>query len=561
MTTVVESLVVTLGLDAKDYKRGAEEAKDAQETMWFSAQDTAKKVEASQQRQARSFAQFGAFQRRESEADRQRRVVQQRQERAAELERRRAANEERRRREQQSRRNQQQAEEERRRTGDQIDRLRAIGLYAAAATLGFDSLKGAITTYANTANEVANASYLAPTIGTDLHKLQVLGNAYNEVGGKAEDAAGDIAKLAHAQFSIQTHAPDQMAAYLSSRLGLQYTELFDKTGKAKDPTQLMDLIRTRIQGITADLTQQAMLAREMGLSESFIRLQLEKQGDERAATLKAAEKAAKVNEKGADNTRQLQTQWQRFMNMITGTKQEIVSSTAGGLASVIASITNAGTNGPQGTSSNALEFHARGYEGAKPYEASFAAAEKKYGLPTGLLANVAHQESNFNPNAVSPAGAVGLMQLMPNVFPGAGKDVNKDIDTAAAELSRLYKHYKGLYGQQMALKLSLAAYNAGEGHLDHVIKGDKDKEGKPYALRPETLNYVPSVMSGVRQHDAFAAGAVVPAGSTASSGSTNVQIDSITVNTQAKDAQSVAKELPDALKRKGVVAQANKGMT
>lgn len=550
MPTVVESLVVTLGLDSKGYKKGAAEAKEAQETLWFSVQDTAKKVEAVTKKRSKA-------------------------EREAEREQKKAAREKKKQEEEAARRAQQQADDDKKRTDAQIGRLKAVGLYVAAAVFGFDSLKGALSSYNEASKDLANTDYLAPTIGTTLHQLQTLGNAYKEVGGSAQDAGSDIAKLAHAQFSIQTHAPDQMAGYLASRLGIQYTELFDKTGKAKDPTALMDLIRTRIQGITSDMTQQAMLAREMGLSEAFIRLQLQKQSDERANIVAKADQTARATAKDAANARKLETSKSNLGNTITGRMQQLVGYTAGDAALMIDRITaliNGNLNTQYGGEALAKlgikdqQFTPGNFAGAAPYAAQFAAAEKKYGLPAGLLANIAHQESNFNPAAKSSAGAVGLMQLMPNVFPGAGKDVNQDIDTAAKELSRLYNASIEHFGQRAALQIALASYNAGSGNVSHVIMGDEHLEGpnkgKPYALRPETLNYVPSVMSGVRQHEAFAAGATTPAGTAASAGSTtSVQIDSITVNTQAKDAQGVAKELPDALKRKGVVAQANKGMT
>lgn len=547
MPTVVESLVVTLGLDPKGYKKGAAEAKEAQETLWFSAQDTAKKVETIDKKTSQRKARI-------SEEDKKR------------------ANEETRRKRDQDRRAQQSADDDKKRTDAQIGRLKSLGLWAAAAVFGFDSLKGALSSYNETSKDLANTDYLAPTIGTTLHQLQTLGNAYKEVGGSAQDAQMDIAKLAHAQFSIQTHAPDQMAGYLASRLGIQYTELFDKTGKAKDPTALMDLIRARIQGITSDMTQQAMLAREMGLSEAFIRLQLQKQSDERADIVAKADQAARATEKNAAGAKKLQTSEAGLGNAISGRMQQLVGYTAEGAAQMIDRITalvNGSLNTQRGSEAlTALgikdqQFTPGNFAGAAPYATQFTAAEQKYGLPAGLLANIAHQESNFNPNAKSSAGAVGLMQLEPKFFKGAGQDVGKDIDMAAAELSRLYNINRKLFGERAALQVALADYNAGQGIVSGVIMGDQvDRNGKPYALKPETLNYVPSVMSGVRQHEAFAAGATASPGSaTSSGGSTSVQIDSITVNTQAKDAQGVAKELPDALKRKGVVAQANKGMT
>lgn len=547
MPTVVDSLVVTLGLDAKSYEKGKKEAEASQADLLKSTQQNAEKVEAIQKKRSKS-------------------------DREAERERRKAAAEEKRRKIEEARRAQQQAEDDKKRTDAQIGRLKAVGLYVAAAVFGFDSLKGALSSYGEASKDLANADYLAPTIGTTLHRLQTLGNAYKEVGGSAQDAQTDIAKLAHAQFSIQTHAPDQVAGFLASRLGIQYTELFDKTGKAKDPTQLMNLIRTRIQSITSDMTQQAMLAREMGLSEAFVRLQLEKQSDERAEIVAKADKAARATAATAAAAKSLETSKANLGNAISGRIQQAVGYSAEGVSRMIDRITslvNGSLNTDRGNESlktlgiKDQQFTAGNFPGAKPYAAQFAAAEKKYGLPAGLLANVAHQESNFDPTAKSAAGAVGLMQLMPGVFPGAGKDVGADIDTAAKELSRLYSASVDRFGQRAALQIALASYNAGSGNVSHVLMGDTNPHtGKPYSLKPETLNYVPSVMSGVRQHETFAAGASAPASSTAGAvGNTNVQIDSITVNTQAKDAHGVAKELPDALKRKGVVSQGNTGMT
>lgn len=551
MPTVVDALVVTLGIDTKAYEKGKKEAEASQADLLKSSRQNAAKVEDVDKKTAQRKVQL-------NDADKKRAI------------------EEKKRKQDAARLAQQQSDDDKKRSDAQIGRLKAVGLYVAAAVFGFDSLKGALSSYNETSKDLANTDYLAPTIGTTLHQLQTLGNAYKEVGGSAQDAQTDIAKLAHAQFSIQTHAPDQVAGYLASRLGIQYTELFDKAGKAKDPTQVFDLIRTRIQGITSDMTQQAMLAREMGLSEAFIRLQLQKQSDERTEIVAKASQAARATEKDAAGTKKLETSKAGLGNAIAGRMQQLVGYTAEGAAQMIDRITalvNGSLNTQRGTEAlqtlgiKDQQFTAGNFAGAAPYAKQFAAAEAKYGLPAGLLANVAHQESNFNPNAVGPmtkyGQAKGLMQLMPGVFPGAGKDVNADIDTAAKELSRLYNASVERFGQRAALQIALASYNAGSGNVSHVLMGDTDKAGNPYALRPETLNYVPSVMSGVRQHETFAAQGATPTGAAnvSSGGTTNVQIDSIAVHTQAKDAQGVAKELPDALKRKGVVAQANTGMT
>jgi soluble lytic murein transglycosylase-like protein len=56
------------------------------------------------------------------------------------------------------------------------------------------------------------------------------------------------------------------------------------------------------------------------------------------------------------------------------------------------------------------------------FSSLFSATEQKYGLPPGILAATAQVESSGNPNAVSPKGALGLMQLMPTTAKGLGVD-------------------------------------------------------------------------------------------------------------------------------------------
>jgi hypothetical protein len=115
------------------------------------------------------------------------------------------------------------------------------------------------------------------------------------------------------------------------------------------------------------------------------------------------------------------------------------------------------------------------------YANAFAAAEQAHNLPSGLLAAVAQQESGGNPNAISGAGAQGLMQLMPSTAAGLGVnafDPQQAIDAAAKILSRNLKHYGG------SVDLALAAYNAGSGAVDRY------GGVPPYS---ETQNYVRSI--------------------------------------------------------------------
>ncbi len=116
-----------------------------------------------------------------------------------------------------------------------------------------------------------------------------------------------------------------------------------------------------------------------------------------------------------------------------------------------------------------------------PYAALFEAAQRKYGVPATLLAAVAHQESGFSPQAVSPAGARGLMQLMPGTAKGLG--VNPDDPAQAVDgAARMLRNLITEFGR---VDHAVAAYNAGPGAV-HRYRGIP-----PY---PETRRYVPAVL-------------------------------------------------------------------
>ncbi len=118
-----------------------------------------------------------------------------------------------------------------------------------------------------------------------------------------------------------------------------------------------------------------------------------------------------------------------------------------------------------------------------PYAELFQAAAAKYGVDAKLLVAVARQESGFNAKAVSPAGAQGLMQLMPGTAAGLGVKNSFDPAQAIDGATRLLKSLIGEFGRT---DLALAAYNAGPGAV-------KRYDGiPPY---PETQNYVRSIMA------------------------------------------------------------------
>ncbi len=141
-------------------------------------------------------------------------------------------------------------------------------------------------------------------------------------------------------------------------------------------------------------------------------------------------------------------------------------------------------------------------------DAIFEEAAAKFQISPQLLKSVAKAESNFNPNAVSHAGAMGVMQLMPGTAKNLGVtdafDARQNIMGGAKYLKENLDRFGG------NVELALAAYNAGPGAVQ--------KYGgiPPYK---ETQNYVKKVTSYMGGDALFANKSVTTGGSSYSSGS------------------------------------------
>jgi hypothetical protein len=110
-------------------------------------------------------------------------------------------------------------------------------------------------------------------------------------------------------------------------------------------------------------------------------------------------------------------------------------------------------------------------------------AAKKYLLPDSFVRSVMKAESGFQANAVSPKGAIGLMQLMPDTARALGvdpRDPYQNADGGAQYLRQLLAKYENEPNQVL---LALAAYNAGTGAVERYHGVPPYPETREYILR------------------------------------------------------------------------------
>jgi soluble lytic murein transglycosylase-like protein len=120
-------------------------------------------------------------------------------------------------------------------------------------------------------------------------------------------------------------------------------------------------------------------------------------------------------------------------------------------------------------------------------EAAIQQAAARHNVDPNLVRSVIKVESNFNPNAVSRKGAMGLMQLMPSTARSLHVtnpfDPQQNVDAGVRHLKQLLESYGG------NVKLSLAAYNAGAGAVARSAGIPRFAETQNYVRRITNLYY------------------------------------------------------------------------
>lgn len=118
------------------------------------------------------------------------------------------------------------------------------------------------------------------------------------------------------------------------------------------------------------------------------------------------------------------------------------------------------------------------------YAHLFMRAEYLYGLPPRLLARMAQQESNFDPNAINPSGAQGIMQIIPKWHPGVDPFSPVEAIPYAGNFVRQNYNKFGSWAK------ALGAYNWGPGNMSKI----EDKYNWLLLTPAETQKYVTRIL-------------------------------------------------------------------
>ncbi|APR81185.1 Soluble lytic murein transglycosylase precursor [Minicystis rosea] len=157
----------------------------------------------------------------------------------------------------------------------------------------------------------------------------------------------------------------------------------------------------------------------------------------------------------------------------------------------------------------------------EPFVAGVRALEAQHAMPRGLIHAIMRQESAFDPIIVSPASAVGLMQLMPSTAKQAASEIplpfeegdlvrpDVNLKLGAFYLAKLLKMFQG------NVVLAAAAYNAGPRAVSHWVEPEIENDLDLWVARipfDETRNYVARVAQNLARYQWLAGGdaAVTP---------------------------------------------------
>jgi hypothetical protein len=521
MATVIDSLLVTLGLDAKPFKKGADEAARAQKQLRDNTQKTSNEI---------------------------------------------------------------------------VEGIARVGRAATLLFLGFEGIKGAINYFAGLNAAEADLGRLAKSLGLTAHEVNAWGTAISLNGGKANEFGGDLQQLSSAITGLYTSGAQSPLTDMLRRAGVA---LKDARGNTRDLTDILNQYGAYLRQF--DQATAFNLGKQAGLSDSTVRFLLQDEAT-RTRLLKLAEQQNAVNDESVKKAQALQEQWRLIGLQITGAGQKILSAITpvvqglfdnfktiftllskaadylqpllsilnkignaisplinplAALAKILHighdkdiadAITTAPTVSATGTASGTIDRRPRGIRNNNPGNL------RVYPGYTGP------QENGFRIFATPQEGYDALRAQLRLNYGRGFNTINSAIPQYLGNDAK--NNNIPAYIQDVIKRTGVSgSAQLTTAQLEAVAQAITQHEGNGALLASYGPN--PNALRAAQFATAQATTGAAQAapGGGGNSATTSVQIDEIVINTQATDATGIADALPAALKRKGVVAQADSGMS
>lgn len=413
-------------------------------------------------------------------------------------------------------------------------------------------------------------------------RLRNFQNISEMFGGSAEDATKTVAGLQRAIFNLTFNGQMSDQLVMLARLGVRFQDAAGHARDFKDVfLDSAEAIQQAQANGTMTGGEAYQFLTQAGYDPGLARAALGGRGAAQAALdrQEARRQVTGADVAAATANEQAITSVGQAKDAAGVAAQRIASPLITGTASAAEGLINAGAAGdvsvaweawkkgiePAAQALGDLADKARGLSdilggavhrlgrGRSAFEGTIQGAAKKYGVDPEILAGLLSTESGFDPTARNPkTGATGIAQFMPRTAAGrgfvAGQDPDRDIYEAARYLAELNGHFrKSGQPADAAMDDALMAYNAGERRVrtsSMMTEGGKDLTGETLAYPGQIYEYAEGARSG----------------GGAGGGSSRVDIGEVNVYTQATDADGMADGAAGALQRKMNASHAEQGM-
>lgn len=497
------------------------------------------------------------------------------------------------------------------------DALAEVGRQAALLFLGFESLKGAINYFAGINVATANLGRFSKNLGESAHEVNTWDSAVELAGGTAQEAEKDLQALSSSITALKATGDVSPLILLFQRMGVA---IYDAQGRTRKLTDLYkdlgDKLRQYNRADAFNLAQQA------GLSASTFNL-IRAEADERERMLRTAEANNAVTDEAVQKAEDLQQQWRTIGQTIkgvavellgditpaikdvfdwvqriftgvknTGFLQGVFTALAGAMRVVVdlariawsglSQLFNLLADTRLGKIIERLWGAAKGFGKAFVEQADRMADEyapQTKATPTGAVTVPRTKADRNNPGDLRYAGQAGAtneggfasFKTLAEGIAASNKQLNLYASRGINTIDKIISQWAPPNENNTAAYKAYVSKFVGKGLTEELSPADRQKllqaifndEGVN-KVSPQQIGAVlgsPNALAAAR----FASSNAVPAiggTSTSNTSTTTVDIDTINVNApNARNAADIAAEFPGALRRKGIVAQADSGMS